>query len=330
MGNTLFVVYKASVLGERRKGFAMGRRTIAGHKLTFNIYGKPLELVPPAALLGERLQDLFLGWAKQKQKEGMILVRGQSFLRIVDVKRYNDCIVLVETMSGKAGESGEVYDSENGKTLFSLAEKDVPTSSARAVLVCPPRGDMALWFSEYSARSSGASLLLELFKKDWRHFDTGLTFNKNRLIASEIALDRGLVTEVEVRLTRRSDDRGRGIEEKVGTISHKFKPTRKFQLLGSVIDRFRSNPVEAYELVEIRSPREDDEAQIYVSVDVEGHSRKIEIFNPEDGVYFREELNASGEPILNNMEIISYCIGESKTFFRRAGGEWDDSWAKKA
>lgn len=307
----------------------MGRRTIAGHKLIFNKFGKPKEIVPPADLSGERLQDLFLKWAKQKKGEGVILAHGQSFLRIVDANSYNDNIVVVETMSGKAGEKGEVYDSESGKSLFSLSEKDVPTSSARAILICPPRGCMALWFSEYSARSSGASLLLELFKRNWRKFETGLTFNKSRLIASEIALTKGIVTEVEVRLTRRSDDRGRGVEEKTGTISHKYKPAKKFQLSGNVIDRFRSNPAEAYELVEIRAPQDDDEAKIYVSVDVDGRSRKIEIFNPDDGVYFREELNSAGQPVYSNEEIVSYCVGEAKTFFTRAGGEWDDSWAKR-
>lgn len=157
-------------------------------------------------------------------------------------------------MSGKAGEEGVVYDVESGQSILTLSENDVPTSSARAILLCPPRGEMALWFSEYSARSSGASLLLDLFKKDWGGFSTGFTFSKSRLIAAEIALNEGIVTEVEVRLSRRSEDRSVGVDGKVGTVSHRFKPAKGGALSGRIIDVFRANPAKAYELVEITSP----------------------------------------------------------------------------
>lgn len=204
----------------------MGRRTIAGHKLTFNKSRKPDEVLCPADLGGERLQDIFARWAEELKDRGELVARGQSFLRVQSVKRFGDSIVVVDTMSGKAGEEGVVYDAESGRSRFPLTETDVPTSSARAILVSPLCGNMALWFSEYSARSSGAALLLELFKKNWHSFGTGTTFNKRRLIASEIVAQEGRVTEVEVRLTRRSDDRADGLATTEGTLSHRFKPSK--------------------------------------------------------------------------------------------------------
>lgn len=307
----------------------MGRRTIAGHKLTFNKRRKPDELICPADFDGESLQNIFASWAEKLMSENELLASGQTFLRVRDVKRYSDHIVIVDTMSGKAGEEGVVYDAESGDSRFSLTENDVPTSSARAILVSPPRGEMALWFSEYSARSSGASLLLELFKKQWSKFGTDTTFHKDRLIASEIAMQNGLVSEVEVRFSRRADDRSDGIETKQGTVSHLFRPTRGKFLNGGIIDTFRHNPAKAYELVEIREPSAGDKSDIFVTVKVDGRTRKVEISNLDDGVYFREELNASGAPILSDDQIVGFCAEEAKTFLERFGLDWEDSWARR-
>lgn len=307
----------------------MGRRTIAGHKLTFHKFRKPTELVCPAEISGESLLDIFAAWAKKFMQDGVVSVRGQSFLRVVDVERFNEYIVIVDTMSGKAGEEGVVYDTDSGEAKFNLTEKDAPTSSARAILICPPRGEVALWFSEYSARSSGASLLLEAFKKSWGSFNTGTTFDKARLIASEIALEEGLVTEVEVRTTRRSDDRSDGLFVREGTVSHKFKAAKGSPLSGAIIDKFRKDRSAAFDLVEIKEPSRDEESEIFVSVDVEGHRRKVEIFNLDDGVYFREELNAAGEPPLNDAGIVAYCADEARTFLERSGCDWEDSWARR-
>lgn len=301
----------------------MGRRTIAGHKLTFNKRGKREELVCPAALAGERLQDIFVRWAERLMGEGVISVSGQSFLRVENVERFSDHIVIVDTMSGKAGEEGVVYDTESGESRLTLTTKDVPTSSARAILVVPPRGDRALWFSEYSARSSGASLLLEYFKKNWSNFSTGTTFNKERLVAAEIALENGVVTEVEVRNIRRSDDRSEGI------VSHSFKPSKSNPLSGMIINVIRRNRAKAYDLVGISAPDASVESQIYVSVNVDGHTRKVEVFNPDDGVYFREVLNEADKPILSDSELIEYCVGETKTFLERSGCDWEDAWAHR-
>lgn len=307
----------------------MGRRTIAGHKLAFNKSRKPDELLCPASLGGRRLQDVFAEWAEKLKDEGIVQVKDQSFLCVQDVKRYSDHVIVVDTLSGKAGEEGVVYDAESGDSLFELTESDVPTSAARAILVSPPRGNMALWFSEYSARSSGASLLLQHFDKHWRDFGTETTFNRCRLVASEIALEEGCLTEVEVRLTRRSDDRADGLETKEGVVSHMFKPGKGRPLSGRLIDVFRKNPAKAYDLVEIKEPGESSDQKIFVSVEVGGRTRKIDISNLDDGVYFREELNAAGEPILSDSEIVAYCASEAKVFLERSGLDWEDSWAHR-
>ena len=308
----------------------MGRRTVAGHKMQFHKQRKCDQIASPADLAGENLANMFEQWARKRHAEGEILSNGQSYLKVERVVRYSDCIVLVETVSGKAGEEGEVFDSSSGEAKYSLSTTDVPTSSARALLICPARGQIALWFSEYSARSSGASLLLTLFHRCWPSFQTGFTFQKNRLIASEVALDSGLVTEVEVRVSRKHDDRSGNCESVEGTVSHKFKPSKKKLLPGSLVDSMRRNPKEAYGLVELGyEPGPEDDAKIFVSVDVEGRKRKVELFNPDDGMYFREELNAPEAPVLSDDEFVAFCTEEAKVFLERSGMDWVEEWSKR-
>ena len=307
----------------------MGRRTIAGHKLSFHKWRDRSSEASPSDLGGKSLADIFEEWAKSRSNQGVIKVADQSFLRIERVERYNGNIVLVETMSGKAGEEGIVYNTNNSEAIYELTAEDVPTSEARAVLLCPPRGQAALWFSEYSARSSGASLLLGLFEKEWGTLNTGYTFDKTRLIAKEIAIESGIVTELEVRLIRRSNDRAEGLETVEGVVSHRFKPTKKKPLPGGIINTLRKNPAKAYELVEIDSPTDAKGAEIFVSVEVDGRKRKVQIFNSDDGVYFREELNGPDKPTLSDNEIVEYCTAEAVTFLERCGGEWLPEWSKR-
>ena len=84
-----------------------------------------------------------------------------------------------------------------------------------------------------------------------------------------------MVTEVEVRMTRRPDDRSEGSFVKEGTVSHKFKAAKGSPLSGSIIDRFRKDRTKAYDLVEIKGPSCDEDSEIFVSVDVDGHTRKL-------------------------------------------------------
>ena len=308
----------------------MGRRTISGHKLTFNRSRHRGDIVPPACLMECGLADLFENWTTAKVNAGVVHVSDQNYLRVAQVIRFNQSIVIVDTLAGKAGERGEVYNIENGNMLFELTDRDVPTSNVRAILFSPPRGRMALWFSEYSARSSGASLLLTLFKREWKSVCEDITFNKERLIASEIAIEDGLVTEVEVRLDRRSDDRANGNESLPGVVSHKFKPSKHSPLSGRLISAIRKNPAKAYELVGLSSTKNNSEnEEIFVSVDVAGRHRKVQLFNPDDGIYFREELNDSSHPILTNDEIVAFCSEEAEVFFQRSGGEWEQDWSRQ-
>ena len=307
----------------------MGRRTLAGHRLGFNVKRKPKELLSPADLSGKSLSDWLANWAEEKKAEGIIETSSQSYLRIDEVIRWSPSVVLIHTMAGKAGEQGEIIDSSDNSVKFTISETDIPASSSRALLVCPPRGTMALWFSEYSTRSSGARMLLSYFEKCWSKLETGITFTDSRLIESDAPLANGVVTELEVRFSKQADDRADGEDYLAGVISHRFKFTKGKRLSGRIIETIRQNPEKAYDLMELKRGDALTNEEIFVSVDIEGKRRKIQVFNPDDGLYFREELNDSVHPVLSDDEFVRYCSERSASFLKRSGQDWDYAWSQE-
>lgn len=307
----------------------MGRRTINAHKLWFTKLRETENLMSPADLNGESLIAIVERWAQELKEAGAVEIHAEAYVSVEEVRRFNDNILIIEAMSGKSGEQGIVHDLEGVSDDIPIGEKQAPMSSCRAVLLCPSNGQMAMWFSEYSSRSSGARDLLTLLRRKWPSFETSAKYNETRVVMSEAILESGKITEIEVRLTRRASDSADGVESITGTYSHVFKPERKKPLSGILLGKFRDNPAKAYDYVEL-SETDPDEREVFVSVDVDGHKRKINVSNPDDGLYFHEELNGPGQPALPDGELVKYCCKEAVSYFERSGYSWEDSWSTAA
>lgn len=305
----------------------MGRRTINAHKLAFSKLREPETLISPADINGDSLIDTIESWAVKLESDGAVEVSPETYVSVEKVRRFNRNILIVDVMSGKSGETGIVHDLDGVSDDIPIGEMQAPMSCCRAVLFSPSNGQMAMWFSEYSARSSGARHLLTLLKKSWPHFDTGTKFNESRVIMAEAIAERGKITEVEVRLVRRAADLADGVLTDQGTYSHVFRPNRKRPLPIRLLDVFRRDPTKAFEYVEL-SGGETDEREVFVSVDIDGHKRKIRVSDPDDGVYYHEELNGPGEPSLTDEELVSYCSKEAVSFFERSGYCWEAPWSQ--
>lgn len=309
----------------------MGRRTLNAHKLTFSKLREPNYLFSPADINGRNLIDLVEMWAQTIQENETVEVRANSYISIKKIYRFNNNILIIDTLSGRAGETGIIIDLEGEIDIVPIGEMQVPMSSARAILFSPSNGQMAMWFSEYGARSSGARDLLSLLKKNWPSLKTGAKFNEKRVIADEIWLEKGRVTEIEVRHIRRARDLADGIDTRPGSYSYTFKPAKGKSIAAKIISIFRDDPAKAYDYVEIEPKKLNalqDESDVFVSVDIEGHKRKIQISDPEDGVYFHQELNGPNDPILTNEELIDYCSEEATRYFKQTGFIWDPLWSE--
>ncbi|WP_346685986.1 hypothetical protein [Enteroscipio rubneri] len=304
----------------------MGRRTLNAHKLQLNKRMEPDNLVSPADVSGKTLVDIVEQWIESIKGDGAIEVGADTYVSVKNCYRFNDNILVADVMSGKTGESGIIHDIEGVSDDIPIGEKQAPMSSCRALLFSPSNGHMAMWFSEYSARSSGARNLLTLLKKKWPQLNTGATLKESRVIATEMLLDNGKITEVEVRLTRRAADLADGVESREGVFSHVFRPTRKNPLSARLLDVFRKNPSKAFDYVEL-SESDHEDHEVFVSIDVDGHKRKISVMDPEDGVYYREELNGPGQAPLTDAELVEHCSKEAVSYFERSGLCWEPEWS---
>ncbi|GKG84052.1 hypothetical protein [Eggerthella lenta] len=300
---------------------------INAYKLVFTKLRDVENTLSPKDLNGESLIDVVEEWAEGLRNDDTIEVSAETHIAVERVTRFNNNILIIEVMSGKSGEPGIVHDLEGMADDIPINEMQAPMSHSRAVLFSPDNGQMAMWFSEYNARSSGARNLLTLLKKAWPHLNTGTKFNERRVIMSEALSDGGKITEVEVRLTRRSSDLADGALSETGTYSHVFRPDRKNPLPIRLLEAFRKNPTKAFEYVEL-SQSDLDDREIFVSVDIDGHKRKIRVSDPDDGVYYHEELNGPGQPIITDSELIEFCSEEAVTCFERSGYCWDPSWSR--
>ncbi len=305
----------------------MGRRTLNAHKLQFNKLRESDNLISPADINGKSLIDIVEQWAVSLKSEGDVEVSADTYVSVENCRRFNNNILVTDVMSGKSGERGIVRDLEGTFDDIPIGEKQAPMSSCRALLFSPSNGQMAMWFSEYSARSSGARNLLTLLKKHWPRLNTGVKFNESRVIANELLLDDGKITEIEVRLVRRAADFADGVEKRDGTFSHIFRPNRKHPLSARLLSVFRKDPSKAFDYVELSETSQDD-CEVFVAVDVDGHKRKIRVTDPDDGVYYREELNGPGERPLTDAELVEYCSKEAISYFDRSGFCWEPEWSE--
>lgn len=306
----------------------MGRRTINAYKLTFNKMRKSDDVLSPADLNGTSLIDIVESWAKNQEERGLFEFRDDIHGAIREVKRFNNNILIVKAESGKSGEQGTLYDVNGNSADIPINEKQVATSFCRAVLFCPTRGQMSLWFSEYSGRSSSAKNVLDLLEKQWRQISAGVKFTKSRVRLSEYFLENADVREIEVRLNRRSSDLADSVKSIPGTLSHSLRPERGHRFPGGLLRRLQNKPSLAFDYLEI--PEKSDSYEVFAEVKLGGRTRKIKVANPEQSFYYYEELNGSNDPVLTDNELIHHCIEEVTEYFERSNLCWEPEWSKEA
>ena len=145
----------------------MAMRTMVGHRLTFHNRQHPDEKRQPANLDGVNLADYMDEWCRSRIHQPIVDDSTQNWTQIDRVDRCSKSVMLVSVCAGKWGERGPVVNSANGAVGYNLEEQDVPAAYTRGVLMCPPAGNTALFFSEYNNRGSGAVQLLRAFVSDW-------------------------------------------------------------------------------------------------------------------------------------------------------------------
>lgn len=304
----------------------MATRTMVGHRLTFHVRQYPDEKRPPSNLDGTNLVDYMHQWCTSHIQEPIVDDSTQNWTRIERVERHGQNVVIVTVCAGKWGERGPVVNSASGEVGYNLEEQDVPAAYTRGVLMCPPAGNTALFFSEYNNRGSGAVQLLRAFVSDWRHSDTGFTIDYDRVIESEAFLQSGSVTSVEVHQLSRTHDSADPLSDKPGYIIHAFRSGRGSTLPIVRYFQIKDNPSRACEIVGIPEQNLEDSSIVYVTVKVKGRQKRIQIGDPDDSIYYREVLNEWNQPILTDDEILERCNEKAIEYLNRLDEEWLPIW----
>ena len=304
----------------------MATRTMVGHRLTFHVWQHPDEKRPPSNLDGINLADYMYGWCNERLRIPMVDESTQNWTRIEKAEQHGRNVVIVNVCSGKWGERGPVVNSASGEVGYNLEEKDVPAAYTRGVLMCPPAGNTALFFSEYNNRGSGAVQLLRAFITDWRRSGTGFTIDSDRIIESEAFLQSGSVTAVEVHQLYRTHDPADPLSDKPGYIVHAFRSGRGSALPIVKYFQIKDNPSRACEIVSIPERDLDDSSIVYVTVKVGGRQKRIQVGDPDDSIYYREVLNEWNESNLTDDEILERCNVKAIEYLDRLGEEWLPIW----
>lgn len=305
----------------------MAERTLIAHKLEFNTRRFTDETYAPSDIEGEDLTDIFYNWCANAQLGDTCDNKYQILLNAKKVHRPSPYIVLVNTDIGRWGEPADVYSASKGIKVSNLEEDHAPTVETRIALLVPPQGDIALYFSEYCGRECGGTRLLPCFSKFWYEYKPDVTMKKSRAIDADAWNESATLRQVEVKSFAKTSDRADASKDIFGTISHVLRPKRNKRLSNALIDLFRTQPREAYKMLEIDESRITDNAQIWVTVEGDTGSKRILLNDPTDGLWFRELLSESFNDKISDGEFVAHCTSWAEKYLPRYGFCWKKEWS---
>lgn len=308
----------------------MARRTLIAHELRFHkkFARKNVEVFKPCDLKGESLIDVFLAWCNTADREMLCNEKQNVWLNIESARKYSPNIVLAELAVGKWGEEGKLLESQTGKTVMAIGENQAATGSTRVALFVPPIGDVALFFSESSNRGCGGSKLLPKFASYWSKRSDEITMVRDRLVESEQFLDDARVKEIEIRYYTAPSDVADSFAESFGYISHTIHSKRRSKgFPPALLTSIKEKQLRASRYVGIPED-ESIEQDVYITLQVDGKTKKIALGDPEDGFFYREVLNDWGEQPLDHEAFINYCSDKAADCLSRMGAEWKEEWSR--
>lgn len=305
----------------------MAERTHIAHKLEFNARNYTDEIFAPSDLDGENLADIFYNWCVNSVLSDTCDSTYQILLNAKEAHRISPHVVLVTADIGRWGEPSDVYSASRGIKVSNLEEDDAPTVETRIALFVPPRGDIALYFSEYCGKECGGTRLLPCFSRFWNEYKPGITMQRSRVIDADAWNESATLRLVEVRSLAQTSDRADAPQAVSGTISHTLRPRRNARLSNSLIDLFRKHPQAAYKMLEIDESCITDNAQIWVTVEGDTGSKKILLNDPTDGLWFKELLSESYKEKVDDGEFIKRCAAWAEKYLPRYGFCWKQEWS---
>lgn len=310
----------------------MARRVLTIHELTFREKGKREGVgreFAPSDLLGDDLLELFYTWVAGLTESDTADPGTHTWVTVNNVFKYASRVLVVETSVGTSGESGEVVDSETGRTEFQLSSRHAPTGITRTVLLVPERGRSAFLMSEWSRRGSGGSRIRQLFVKHSTENLGLIKMDCHTVSEGEAWAEHAKLKEVELRVEGRPVDVADGPDIQVGIISHVARPPRRGFFPRDLIGQLIRDKDAAKRVVGLPTEATTEREDVYITL-VEGQRQKKFLLDGGGAPSFRLVLNEDGSDPLSTSEIVAKCVEQLAEIAGRTGKvEWDPRWSKQ-
>lgn len=298
----------------------MARRTMVMYSMRFHGRLDKDATVLPSDINGENLLDLFELW-RDSLEDGLVPRKGSDdWTRVLSMERcpISGDSLLISVQTGKSGEKGEVVDPPTGSTLYSFEADAVTAVKARIFVTVPSRSPVALMCVEHIVHGGGDTRVLSSFAhfmskyRDEVTMDRAAVFMPGTLEESFKAME-----SLEVRVYASPDDVGSDVVESTAYVAHRLVHQKRKPFSLNLFRRILGNPAIAGRLVGVEAPIQ--EKDVYVTLkDVNGGSRKFSL-NDELDTKFREVLNESQEPPLNDAEFIGRCRSCGRAYLEALG-----------
>ena len=299
----------------------MPKRSLGVREIRFRTANVPedkAEGFAPSDIEGENLLDLFEHWCNELRGLTHVREEAEECVLIKSVEKLDAETLLIDTLSGKMGEEGEVLAQDVAESKYHISYDEAPTGHTRCILIVPEEGESALLFSEVCRRGSSGPVLLRDFKTFFRNKHPKVNMlSKQVKEGSEWLKQVESIKQYSVVIQALPKNSYGVLGSRSGQMSLTLKPDKKrtFPFLSGQNIR----KVSAGDLV--GAPDLDDLGPSKVKATVkgaDGREKTIDLDKP-DLPYFLRTMTEAGEPELSNEQFVQQCREYALEIFKRLG-----------
>ena len=301
-------------------------RSMTVHALRFTRKWKTDIPLNPRDLDGDDLFRLMENFGSRCSFEETRDEGSQSMLRVTDCRRVSDSELLLKVTQAKWGEPSDVLNPSNpDEVTLHISERDPVASSCRAFCIAPPVGNRALYFSEYSDRSSASYHFLSLFHKDFVGSAPDVKLGLFREFSGKEWLETARVSSLAIEARRKATHIEDGSERFTGKLRLSITPDSISgwgeKLKNAVFGRFESSDEECPGLIDIAEDlgfHVGDDDEIIGKATLEGLDGKKTTVSIDRGLrppYIRELIQTPSGGPLSDDDFMMRCRDRAATLF---------------
>ena len=189
----------------------MPRRNLTATKIWVHPKRKPNDLIqlnkiPDAGGSKHDYLLMFNGFAQAVTDDQLQDTLKEQWTSITEVSYQRGRTLMLTTESGKYGENGVGVDVQTGSTAFNYGSQHSIQVTTHGMLIVPEDADYGILFQERASNRCGAGRVHDVFIEAFKKQFPDLNVKTSALLESEAWLQAAELKEVEVEITKPSDD----------------------------------------------------------------------------------------------------------------------------